>query len=71
LRAIVARALPGVRLIRAETPPVGLPRRRDTAYFKIDQSDPLWTQVIERGDIGFFLPDAPPDAWVQLTVIRK
>ncbi|MDR1162663.1 MAG: type VI secretion system baseplate subunit TssK [Candidatus Accumulibacter sp.] len=71
LRPIVARALPGVRLIHAETPPVGLPRRHDTSYFRIDQSDPLWAKVLEQGDIGFFLPDAPADLWVQLTVIRK
>jgi type VI secretion system protein ImpJ len=68
---IVARALPGVRLIHAETPPVGLPRRRDTAYFMIDRSDPLWEETLQHGEAGFFLPDAPPDLWVQLTVIRK
>ncbi|MDR0379222.1 MAG: type VI secretion system baseplate subunit TssK [Candidatus Accumulibacter sp.] len=68
---IVARALPGIRLIHAEEPPVGLPRRGDTAYFMIDPSDPLWREVLQHGELAFFLPDAPPDLWAQLTVIRK
>ncbi|MDR3300677.1 MAG: type VI secretion system baseplate subunit TssK [Candidatus Accumulibacter sp.] len=68
---IVARALPGVRLIAADTPPVGLPRRKDTAYFQIDQNDSLWWQILQHGEIGFFLPDAPADLWAQLTIVRK
>ncbi|GHU17214.1 type VI secretion protein [Betaproteobacteria bacterium] len=68
---IVARALPGIRLIHADTPPVGLPRRKDTAYFLIDSSDPLWEHALRHGEVAFFLPDAPADLWVQLTVIRK
>ncbi|MDR1890493.1 MAG: type VI secretion system baseplate subunit TssK [Zoogloeaceae bacterium] len=68
---IVARALPGIRLIHADTPPVGLPRRKDTAYFLIDSSDPLWEHTLRNGEVAFFLPDAPADLWVQLTVIRK
>ncbi|MDR2788816.1 MAG: type VI secretion system baseplate subunit TssK [Candidatus Accumulibacter sp.] len=68
---IVARALPGIRLIHAEAPPVGLPRRKDTAYFMIDQSDPLWEETLQHGEVAFFLPDAPPDLWAQLTVIRE
>ncbi|MDR1934307.1 MAG: type VI secretion system baseplate subunit TssK [Candidatus Accumulibacter sp.] len=68
---IVARALPGIRLVHADTPPVGLPRRKDTAYFMVDQADPLWEQGLQHGEIAFFLPDAPPDLWVQLTVIRR
>jgi type VI secretion system protein ImpJ len=68
---IVARALPGIRLLPAGEPPVGLPRRKDTAYFRVDQSDPLWEETLQHGEIAFFLPDAPPDLLVQLTVIRK
>jgi type VI secretion system protein ImpJ len=68
---IVARALPGIRLAHADAPPVGLPRRKDTAYLQIDQSDPLWEKTLQDGEISFFLPDAPPDLWAQLTIIRK
>ncbi|MDR2165299.1 MAG: type VI secretion system baseplate subunit TssK, partial [Zoogloeaceae bacterium] len=71
LANIVARALPGIRVTHADTPPVGLPRRKDTAYFLIDQADPLWEQTLRHGEVAFFLPDAPQDLWVQLTVIRK
>jgi type VI secretion system protein ImpJ len=68
---VVARALPGIRLLHAGEPPVGLPRRKETAYYRIVQGDPRWEETLQHGEIGFFLPDAPPDLWVQLTVIRK
>ncbi|MDR2162160.1 MAG: type VI secretion system baseplate subunit TssK [Desulfovibrio sp.] len=71
IQDIIARAMPGVRLIYAETPPAGLPRRNDTAYLRIDQSDPLWEQVLLQGELAFFLPDPPQGFWAQLTVIRK
>lgn len=68
---IVARALPGIRLIAADQPPAGLPRRQDTLYFMIDQADPLWTQVLQQGDVSFTLPQAPDDLLAQLTVIQR
>ncbi|MDR2675512.1 MAG: type VI secretion system baseplate subunit TssK, partial [Opitutaceae bacterium] len=71
LPSLVARALPGIRLLHAEAPPVGLPRRKDTAYFMVDPGDPLWEETLQHGEVAFFLPEAPPDLWVQLTVIRK
>ena len=42
---VVAQALPGVRLRRSEQPPMGLPRRGDTLYFRIDSNDPLWRRL--------------------------
>ncbi len=68
---IVARALPGIRLIPADQPPAGLPRRQDTLYYMIDQGDPLWRQILQQGDISFVLPEAPEDLLVQLTVIQR
>lgn len=69
--AIVARALPGIRLTGVDQPPAGLPRRGDTQYFRIDQTDPLWQKVLETGEIAFLLPDAPADMTAQLTIIQR
>lgn len=71
MAGIVARALPGIRLIPAEQPPAGLPRRLDTLYFMIDQGDPLWRQVLQHGEIAFVLPGQPDDLLAQLTVIQR
>jgi type VI secretion system protein ImpJ len=71
LAGIVSRALPGVRLIRASSPPAGLPRRKDTAYFLVDQSDPLWQTILQDGELALYLPEQPPDLWAQLSVIQQ
>ena len=71
LRGIVGQALPGIRMTHAEQPPAGLPRRRDTLYFMIDQNDPLWQKVMQNGEIAFLLPGMPADMLAQLTVIQR
>lgn len=71
MAGIVARALPGIRLIPAEQPPAGLPRRLDTLYFMIDQADPLWRQILQHGEVTFVLPGQPDDLLAQLTVIQR
>ena len=40
----------GVRLRRSEQPPMGLPRRGDTLYFRIDSNDPLWRRLERDGE---------------------
>lgn len=71
IAGIVARALPGIRLSLAAQPPAGLPRRLDTLYFMIDQTDPLWQQVLQQGEIAFVLPGHPDDMLAQLSVIQR
>ena len=71
MAGIVSQALPGIRLSYAEQPPAGLPRRKDTLYFMIDQNDPLWQKVMQTGDVSFMLPNRPDDLLVQLTVIQR
>lgn len=71
MEAIVGQALPGIRISYTEQPPAGLPRRKDTLYFMIDQNDPLWQKVLQTGDVSFMLPNRPDDLLVQLTVIQR
>ena len=71
IASLVKRSLPGIRLIGADSPPAGLPRRRDTAYFMIDQSDILWRTVLNNGELALSLPNPPEDLLVQLTVVQR
>ena len=71
IATIARQALPGIRLSCAEQPPAGLPRRKDTLYFMIDQNDALWQKVLQTGDVSFMLPDRPDDLLVHLTVIQR
>ena len=68
---VVTQALPGVRLRRSEQPPMGLPRRGDTLYFRIDSNDPLWRRLERDGEISYSLPGAPDDMRVQVTVVER
>ncbi|MBQ7608725.1 MAG: type VI secretion system baseplate subunit TssK [Desulfovibrionaceae bacterium] len=71
MRGLVGQALPGIRLMYAEQPPAGLPRRSDTLYFMIDQNDPLWQKVLQEGDVAFTLPVRPDDLLAQIVVIQR
>lgn len=68
---VVAQALPGVRIRLSERPPIGLPRRGDTLYFKIDSHDPLWMKLDRSGTISYTLPGAPDGVRVQIAVVER
>lgn len=68
---LMTQALPGVRMRRSEQPPMGLPRRGDTLYFRIDSNDPLWRRLEADGEISYMLPGAPDDLRVQITVVER
>lgn len=71
LNGILARALPGIRLIHSETPPVGVPRRKNTLYYQIEYNDNLWQEVLKQGEVAFSLPGQPDDLFVQIMVTEK
>lgn len=71
LNGILARALPGIRLIHSATPPVGVPRRKNTLYFQIEYNDSLWQEVLKNGEVAFALPGQIDDLFVQIMVIEK
>ncbi|MEG2005603.1 MAG: type VI secretion system baseplate subunit TssK, partial [Bilophila sp.] len=71
IRALVSNALPGIRLLHADTPPAGLPRRADTTYYAVDQDDSLWRDVQNQGKLTLFFPNAPDDLLVHLAIIAR
>ncbi len=68
---VVAQALPGIKMRLSERPPMGLPRRGDTLYFKIDSHDPLWLKLEQNGAISYPLPGAPVGVRVQTAVVQR
>lgn len=68
---LVTRSLPGVRLLPVDMPPAGLPRRADTLYFAVDQSDPLWSSIMSTGDPALFVPELPADTVIHLALIHR
>lgn len=68
---VVSQALPGIRMRRTDQPPMGLPRRNDTLYFRIDSNDPLWQRLARNGEISYMLPGAPEDLRVQVSVVER
>ncbi len=70
LSTLVTRSLPGIALRPTETAPAGLPRRSDTLYFTLDQTDTLWTRVLTTGELGLFLPKTPQHIRVHLAIMN-
>jgi type VI secretion system protein ImpJ len=63
--------LPGVPKDYRSTPPLGLPRRADTYYFRLESEDPEWKDYIVRDrSISMYWVDAPDDAQAEVYIFR-
>ena len=71
LPILIARALPGVKLIHLEVPPQELPRRSQALYFQIDHHSDHWDQVQKGKNIGLYWDAAPEDLKVELMVVGR
>ncbi len=73
LRYLVVQALPGIELLNLEHPPIGLPRRLDTAYFEINALSPLWRDIIRGTDrtIAFAWDTGGREIIAHLAALRK
>jgi type VI secretion system protein ImpJ len=71
LPILIARALPGIKLIHLEVPPQELPRRSQAFYFQIDQHSDHWDQVQKGNNIGLYWDAAPEDLKVELMVVGR
>ncbi len=68
---LVARALPGIPLEHVPVPPPGLPKKKDTYYFRIDREDKLWDYVQREKNIALAWEGYPEDLKVEVVVMRK
>ena len=68
---LVRRAFPGMRIQHIQFPPASIAPRSDTQYFSVDRAGPCWDTLSTTHEIGVYLPDAIPQAEVELVVIAE
>ena len=68
---LVRRAFPGMRIQHIQFPPASIAPRSDTQYFSVDRAGPCWDTLSSTHEIGVYLPDAIPQAEVELVVIAE
>ncbi|RJP81840.1 MAG: type VI secretion system baseplate subunit TssK [Candidatus Zixiibacteriota bacterium] len=68
---LITKALKGVELEHRPFPPLGLPKRADSCYFKIDNNHHHWKEYVTRErTISVFWDKAPEDARIQVYVLQ-
>ncbi|HEY2377825.1 MAG TPA: type VI secretion system baseplate subunit TssK [Gemmatimonadaceae bacterium] len=68
---LVRRAFPGLRIQHIQFPPAAIAPRSDTQYFSIDRAGPCWETLNTTHEIGVYLPDAIPNAQVELVIVAE
>ena len=66
---LVRRAYPGLRIDHLPFPPAAIAPRADTQYFSLDRAGPCWDTLTSTREIGVYVPDAIPQAEVELVVL--
>lgn len=68
---LVKRAWPALELQHISAPPSAISPRIGTHYFSIDTSPDqgCWKAIVQFRDVGVYVPDAIPDAEVELHVV--
>jgi type VI secretion system protein ImpJ len=66
---LVRRAYPGLALQHIPSPPAAISPRVDVQYFGVDKSGPCWDTIVQTGEVGIYVPDALPDAEIELKVL--
>jgi type VI secretion system protein ImpJ len=68
---IVQTAVRGIELAPDFDPPASLPSSAHSACFRLNTRSEYWADVLERGAMVFFLPNAPADLRVALYVMNE
>ncbi|TPG64289.1 type VI secretion system baseplate subunit TssK [Ewingella americana] len=66
ISALIQHALPGVSSDWVNPSPRGVPNRKDSYYFVLNQHEDAWKSVEQQQNIAFYWADAPEDLQVQL-----
>ncbi len=66
---LVRRAYPGMELEHIPSPPSGLAPRADLVYFEIAVAGPCGQGLQETHDIGVYVPEALPNAVLEVAVL--
>jgi type VI secretion system protein ImpJ len=68
---LVRRARTGLTVEHVPVPPVAVSPRADTHYFALGRVGPCWTDLSDTGEIGVYVPDAFPEADVELIIVLE
>jgi type VI secretion system protein ImpJ len=71
MAGLISLNLPGIAIIPLPAAPVGLPRRDDTAYFSLGQSDPMWEEAVKARRLALFWDEAPEASFITLSANRS
>lgn len=66
ISSLIQHALPGISSVWANPSPRGVPNRKDSYYFVLNQHENVWKSVEQQKNIAFYWADAPDDLQVQL-----
>ena len=67
--AVVQRAVNGLPIEHIPTPPASIAPRQDLTYFELRLEGPCATSLRDSHEIGVYLPDAIPSAYVETIVL--
>lgn len=70
ISALIQHALPGITSTWANPSPRGVPDRKDSCYFVLNQHEEAWKNVEKHKNIAFYWADAPDDLQVQLVFVE-
>ena len=68
---LVERALSGLPMEYLPNPPAAVAPRSDTVYFALARSGPCWDTIVQTQAVGVYVPDAIPDAELELLVVSE
>jgi type VI secretion system protein ImpJ len=66
---LVKEAYAGMTLTHLPSPPSAISPRAGTHYFAVDKTGPCWEAITQSGELGVYVPDALPEADIDLSVV--
>ncbi|WP_174769900.1 type VI secretion system baseplate subunit TssK [Paraburkholderia hayleyella] len=71
LANLVSHALPGLELLPLAVPPAGMPRRQQSAYFRIETVSDAWASVVRERGVALFHGAQTQPLAVEIVMIRR
>jgi type VI secretion system protein ImpJ len=69
LVALVQAAASGLALEVVPYPPAAIAPRHDTVYFRVLRSEPAWSDLVDAGELGAYVPAVFADAELELRIL--
>ncbi|MEP6692863.1 MAG: type VI secretion system baseplate subunit TssK [Gemmatimonadaceae bacterium] len=66
---LVRRAFPGLTLAHLPVPPASIAPKLGTQYFAVSTAGPCWDTLVQTHEVGVYVPDAFPDAELDLVIL--